>query len=154
MPQTEWDHPPDKKLNIVYLNSGAPSWRMLWLSDQIFAQINTNTILFFFFFFFFFFMCVCFCFVVNVAVSAWLPSVWTHISVWLLSVWQLSMWMRSYDRQLLIIWPICIIIICMDAHQHVITDYDHVWQYQCMYYIQSYFFYYSNNSYCIFLELK
>ncbi len=26
------------------------------------------------------------------------------------------------DRLLLMIWPICMIIICMDAHQHVITD--------------------------------
>ncbi len=26
------------------------------------------------------------------------------------------------DRLLLMIWPICMIIICMDAHQRVITD--------------------------------
>ncbi len=62
---------------------------------------------------------------------------------------------------------ICMIIICITAHQRVIADYlppisVNVWPYQCMsgkqsmcvsmYYIQSFFFsfYYSNNFYCIF----
>ncbi len=65
------------------------------------------------------------------------------------------------------------IIICMDAHQRVITDcmtmrgnisVAYVWQSEYVlqyiaYYMQSYFFlflsfYYSNYSYCIFLVLK
>ncbi len=70
------------------------------------------------------------------------------------------------DRLLLTIWPIYMIIICMDAHQRVITDCNQCMScsqgmYLSMYYIQSKFFfsifflfYYSNDSYCIFLVLK
>ncbi len=144
---------------IVYLNSGALSWRrvtardarcdapVIWWGHNLAIGLLYVCI-------YYICVCVCFGFVGNVAVSEWLPSVWMHISVWLQTVCKLSMWMLSYDGPLLTIWSICMIIICMDAHQRVITDcmtmcgnisVAYVWQSEYVlqyvaYYIQSYFF--------------
>ncbi len=130
MLHTEWDHPPKQAENCFWILALSRLWSKLWrtchLMGRTLATGFLDKITFFFNFFYtcaFVFCgeCGCIC-MISICVAD--DQLWL---LWLNDGYQYECWSAIMDYMA----HIYMIIICIKAHQHVITDYYHqsVWMF-------------------------